>query len=150
MMLHNSYMEVDKRPSPDGGYVYLPKASFKRYFSQLCIFDICLSSWSLIWEGQCQYTHPSKITRVILWAIQQSQICLRPLHLLFYSLLAWYYFDGLTSFLAIQMTSDTGRLSSGRISLRNCLILILAAMTRNCCKIWGSPSRNTCARTLTS
>ncbi|XP_062020062.1 mitotic checkpoint serine/threonine-protein kinase BUB1 [Rosa rugosa] len=33
MMLHNSYMEIDKKPSPDGGYVYLPKASFKRYWN---------------------------------------------------------------------------------------------------------------------
>lgn len=30
MMLHNSYMEIDKKPSPDGGYVYLPKSSLKR------------------------------------------------------------------------------------------------------------------------
>ncbi|XP_050382639.1 mitotic checkpoint serine/threonine-protein kinase BUB1 [Argentina anserina] len=32
MMLHSSYMEIDKKPSSDGGYVYLPKASFKRYW----------------------------------------------------------------------------------------------------------------------
>ncbi|KAK9922580.1 hypothetical protein M0R45_031041 [Rubus argutus] len=32
MMLHNSYMEIDKKPSPDGGYVYLPKSSLKRYW----------------------------------------------------------------------------------------------------------------------
>lgn len=30
MMLHSSYMEIYKKPSPDGGYVYQPKASFKR------------------------------------------------------------------------------------------------------------------------
>ncbi|XP_004303098.1 PREDICTED: mitotic checkpoint serine/threonine-protein kinase BUB1 isoform X2 [Fragaria vesca subsp. vesca] len=32
MMLHSSYMEIYKKPSPDGGYVYQPKASFKRYW----------------------------------------------------------------------------------------------------------------------
>ncbi|KAK9922585.1 hypothetical protein M0R45_031045 [Rubus argutus] len=32
MMLHNSYMEIDKKPSPDGGYVYLPMSSLKRYW----------------------------------------------------------------------------------------------------------------------
>lgn len=31
MMLHNSYMEIEKKASPDGGLVYLPKLSFKRY-----------------------------------------------------------------------------------------------------------------------
>ncbi|KAL3509328.1 hypothetical protein ACH5RR_028729 [Cinchona calisaya] len=31
MMLHNSYMEIEKRPSRDGGYIYQPKAPFKRY-----------------------------------------------------------------------------------------------------------------------
>ncbi|KAH9792365.1 mitotic checkpoint serine/threonine-protein kinase BUB1 [Citrus sinensis] len=32
MMLHNSYMEIEKKASPDGGLVYLPKLSFKRYW----------------------------------------------------------------------------------------------------------------------
>ncbi|KAH9743935.1 mitotic checkpoint serine/threonine-protein kinase BUB1 [Citrus sinensis] len=32
MMLHSSYMEVEKKASPDGGLVYLPKLSFKRYW----------------------------------------------------------------------------------------------------------------------
>ncbi|KAG5545256.1 hypothetical protein RHGRI_017650 [Rhododendron griersonianum] len=32
MMLHNSYMEIDKKSSSDGGYLYLPKSSFKRYW----------------------------------------------------------------------------------------------------------------------
>ncbi|XP_076937821.1 mitotic checkpoint serine/threonine-protein kinase BUB1-like [Bidens hawaiensis] len=30
LMLHNTYMEIDKKPSPDG-YSYLPKVPFKRY-----------------------------------------------------------------------------------------------------------------------
>ncbi|KAL5573543.1 hypothetical protein UlMin_023140 [Ulmus minor] len=33
MMLHNSYMEVQEKPSSDGGYIYLPKSSFKRYWN---------------------------------------------------------------------------------------------------------------------
>uniref|UniRef100_A0A5B7CE93 Putative mitotic checkpoint serine/threonine-protein kinase BUB1 n=1 Tax=Davidia involucrata TaxID=16924 RepID=A0A5B7CE93_DAVIN len=32
MMLHNSYMEIEKKASSDGGYVYQPKSSFKRYW----------------------------------------------------------------------------------------------------------------------
>ncbi|KAM1717968.1 hypothetical protein ACFX11_025738 [Malus domestica] len=32
-MLHNSYMEIDKKPSPEGGHFYLPKSSFKRYWN---------------------------------------------------------------------------------------------------------------------
>ncbi|THG16331.1 hypothetical protein TEA_009684 [Camellia sinensis var. sinensis] len=32
MMLHNSYMEVEKKASPDGGYIYKPKSYFKRYW----------------------------------------------------------------------------------------------------------------------
>ncbi|KAI3765438.1 hypothetical protein L2E82_15471 [Cichorium intybus] len=31
MMLHNSYMEIEKKASPDGGYSYQPKLPFKRY-----------------------------------------------------------------------------------------------------------------------
>ncbi|KMT02407.1 hypothetical protein BVRB_9g205190 [Beta vulgaris subsp. vulgaris] len=31
MMLHGSYMEIEKRASSDGGYFYLPKLPFKRY-----------------------------------------------------------------------------------------------------------------------
>ncbi|KAI3718442.1 hypothetical protein L6452_19313 [Arctium lappa] len=31
MMLHNSYMEIEKKASPDGGYTYQPKLPFKRY-----------------------------------------------------------------------------------------------------------------------
>ncbi|XP_071939942.1 mitotic checkpoint serine/threonine-protein kinase BUB1-like [Coffea arabica] len=31
MILHKSYMEIEKRPSPDGGYVYQPKTHLKRY-----------------------------------------------------------------------------------------------------------------------
>ncbi|KAF5732564.1 ATP binding protein kinases protein serine/threonine kinases isoform 1 [Tripterygium wilfordii] len=33
MMLHNSYMEVEKKASFDGGYIYLPRSSFKRYWN---------------------------------------------------------------------------------------------------------------------
>lgn len=32
MMLHNSYMEIEKSTSPDGGYIYRPKTNFKRYW----------------------------------------------------------------------------------------------------------------------
>ncbi|XP_038888859.1 mitotic checkpoint serine/threonine-protein kinase BUB1 isoform X3 [Benincasa hispida] len=32
-MLHGSYMEVEKKPSSDGDFVYLPKTSFKRYWN---------------------------------------------------------------------------------------------------------------------
>ncbi|KAL8100897.1 mitotic checkpoint serine/threonine-protein kinase BUB1 [Apium graveolens] len=32
MMLHNSYMETEKKMSSDGSYIYLPKAPFKRYW----------------------------------------------------------------------------------------------------------------------
>ncbi|KAJ9562918.1 hypothetical protein OSB04_008078 [Centaurea solstitialis] len=31
MMLHNSFMEIEKKASPDGGYTYQPKLPFKRY-----------------------------------------------------------------------------------------------------------------------
>lgn len=33
MMLHNSYMEIEKKASSDGGYIYLPKSPFKRYWN---------------------------------------------------------------------------------------------------------------------
>ncbi|GAV80586.1 Pkinase domain-containing protein/Mad3_BUB1_I domain-containing protein [Cephalotus follicularis] len=33
MMLHNSYMGIEKQASSDGGYVYLPKTPFKRYYN---------------------------------------------------------------------------------------------------------------------
>ncbi|PON34834.1 Serine/threonine protein kinase [Parasponia andersonii] len=33
MMLHNCYMEIQEKPSPDGGYIYLPKSPFKRYWN---------------------------------------------------------------------------------------------------------------------
>ncbi|KAM6548909.1 hypothetical protein CsatB_020585 [Cannabis sativa] len=33
MMLHNSYMEIQEKPSPDGGHIYLPKSPFKRYWN---------------------------------------------------------------------------------------------------------------------
>ncbi|KAM7495094.1 hypothetical protein LguiB_029703 [Lonicera macranthoides] len=32
MMLHNSYMEIEKKATSDGGYIYQPKSSFKRYW----------------------------------------------------------------------------------------------------------------------
>ncbi|XP_015573938.2 mitotic checkpoint serine/threonine-protein kinase BUB1 isoform X1 [Ricinus communis] len=32
-MLHNSYMEIEKKATYDGGYVYLPKTSFRRYWN---------------------------------------------------------------------------------------------------------------------
>ncbi|KAF5481316.1 hypothetical protein F2P56_001977 [Juglans regia] len=32
MMLHNSYMEIEKKKSSGGGYIYLPKSSLKRYW----------------------------------------------------------------------------------------------------------------------
>uniref|UniRef100_M1D6A6 ATP binding / protein kinase/ protein serine/threonine kinase n=2 Tax=Solanum tuberosum TaxID=4113 RepID=M1D6A6_SOLTU len=32
MMLHNSYMEIERRPSPHGGHSYQPKLPFKRYW----------------------------------------------------------------------------------------------------------------------
>ncbi|XP_016472484.2 mitotic checkpoint serine/threonine-protein kinase BUB1-like [Nicotiana tabacum] len=32
MMLFNSYMEIERRPSPGGGYSYQPKLPFKRYW----------------------------------------------------------------------------------------------------------------------
>lgn len=31
MMLHNSYMAIEKKASLDGGYVYQPKSHYKRY-----------------------------------------------------------------------------------------------------------------------
>ncbi|KAG8386863.1 hypothetical protein BUALT_Bualt03G0193200 [Buddleja alternifolia] len=33
MMLHNSYMEIEKRSSPDGSYLYQPKSHYKRYWN---------------------------------------------------------------------------------------------------------------------
>ncbi|KAJ1387974.1 Serine/threonine-protein kinase, active site [Sesbania bispinosa] len=33
MMLHNSYMEIVKKESSDGGYEYLPRLPFKRYWN---------------------------------------------------------------------------------------------------------------------
>ncbi|KAG6722637.1 hypothetical protein I3843_03G172900 [Carya illinoinensis] len=33
MMLHNSYMEIEKKKSSGGGYIYLPKSSLKRYWA---------------------------------------------------------------------------------------------------------------------
>lgn len=33
MMLHNTYMEIDKKQSLDGGHVNLPRSSFKRYWN---------------------------------------------------------------------------------------------------------------------
>ncbi|XP_048327230.2 mitotic checkpoint serine/threonine-protein kinase BUB1 [Ziziphus jujuba] len=33
MMLHGSYMEIEQKASTDGGYIYLPKTSFKRYWN---------------------------------------------------------------------------------------------------------------------
>ncbi|CAL9012500.1 unnamed protein product [Prunus brigantina] len=33
LMLHNSYMEIEKKLSPEGGYIYQPKSSFKRYWN---------------------------------------------------------------------------------------------------------------------
>lgn len=30
MMLHGSYMEVEKKASSDGSFIYLPKSSFRR------------------------------------------------------------------------------------------------------------------------
>ncbi|KAL0001972.1 hypothetical protein SO802_015753 [Lithocarpus litseifolius] len=35
MMLHNSYMKIEKKASSDGGYIYLPKSPFKRYWIDL-------------------------------------------------------------------------------------------------------------------
>ncbi|KAI5652514.1 hypothetical protein M9H77_29701 [Catharanthus roseus] len=32
MMLHNSYMEIERRKTPEGCYIYQPKAHFKRYW----------------------------------------------------------------------------------------------------------------------
>ncbi|KAL7000420.1 non-specific serine,threonine protein kinase [Sarracenia purpurea var. burkii] len=32
MMLHNSYMEIEKKKSSDGGYFYRPKSTLKRYW----------------------------------------------------------------------------------------------------------------------
>lgn len=31
MMLHNAYMEIEKKATSDGNFIYLPRASFKRY-----------------------------------------------------------------------------------------------------------------------
>ncbi|KAJ4845605.1 protein kinase [Turnera subulata] len=35
MMLHNSYMEIEKKATSDKGHIYLPKAPFKRYWNEL-------------------------------------------------------------------------------------------------------------------
>ncbi|XP_050248338.1 mitotic checkpoint serine/threonine-protein kinase BUB1 isoform X2 [Quercus robur] len=35
LMLHNSYMKIEKKASSDGGYIYLPKSPFKRYWIDL-------------------------------------------------------------------------------------------------------------------
>ncbi|KNA10569.1 hypothetical protein SOVF_143120 [Spinacia oleracea] len=32
-MLHNTYMDINKKASADGGYIYLPKLQFKRYWN---------------------------------------------------------------------------------------------------------------------
>ncbi|GMN53836.1 hypothetical protein TIFTF001_022974 [Ficus carica] len=32
-MLHNSYMEIQKKASPDGSYIYLPNSTFRRYWN---------------------------------------------------------------------------------------------------------------------
>lgn len=71
VMLHGSYMEVVKKEKSDGGYVYLPRLPFKRYFpfvmyaiitfvyhsyffirGSLCETCIFLVSWilELIWK----------------------------------------------------------------------------------------------------
>lgn len=39
MMLHNTYMEVERKAS-DGGYIYLPKSSFKRYCSFIPAYSL--------------------------------------------------------------------------------------------------------------
>ncbi|XP_057984374.1 mitotic checkpoint serine/threonine-protein kinase BUB1 isoform X3 [Hevea brasiliensis] len=33
LMLHNSYMEIEKKATSDGGYIYRPKKPFKRYWN---------------------------------------------------------------------------------------------------------------------
>ncbi|KAJ0982942.1 hypothetical protein J5N97_011197 [Dioscorea zingiberensis] len=33
MMLHGSYMSIEKKSTPDGGYYYQPKTAFKRYWN---------------------------------------------------------------------------------------------------------------------
>lgn len=40
-MLHGSYMEVEKKASSDGDFVYLPKSSFKRYQLTLAPLIVC-------------------------------------------------------------------------------------------------------------
>lgn len=44
MMLHNSYMEIEKKASPDGTFFYQPKSHFKRFvcpFPLKCLVRCC-------------------------------------------------------------------------------------------------------------
>uniref|UniRef100_A0A2N9GGX0 Protein kinase domain-containing protein n=1 Tax=Fagus sylvatica TaxID=28930 RepID=A0A2N9GGX0_FAGSY len=48
LMLHNSYMEVEKKASSDGDYIYLPKSSFKRY----CLISAGPRYWNVeLWKN---------------------------------------------------------------------------------------------------
>ncbi|GMY10146.1 mitotic checkpoint serine/threonine-protein kinase BUB1 [Fagus crenata] len=48
LMLHNSYMEVEKKASSDGDCIYLPKSSFKRY----CLISAGPRYWNVeLWKN---------------------------------------------------------------------------------------------------
>lgn len=45
MMLHNSYMEIEKRASPDGSSHYQPKSHYKRFVQILHSFSLNFCTW---------------------------------------------------------------------------------------------------------
>ncbi|GMH12102.1 hypothetical protein Nepgr_013943 [Nepenthes gracilis] len=72
MMLHGSYMEIEKKASSDRGYVYLPKASFKRYWN--------VDLWKSLF-GRLLNLNPSEDHKKILRDLRvafQDFICSNP------------------------------------------------------------------------
>lgn len=45
MLLHGSYMSIEKNESPDGRCLYRPKSSLKRYFHLTCLPKRMWSCW---------------------------------------------------------------------------------------------------------
>lgn len=71
MLLHGSYMSIEKNESPDGRCLYRPKSSLKRYFHLTCLPKRMWSCWrtaSLLPPVAC------------LFVLQQLQLKSKPIN----------------------------------------------------------------------
>lgn len=166
MLLHGSYMSIEKNESPDGRCLYRPKSSLKRYFHLTCLPKRMWSCWrtaSLLPPVAC------------LFVPQQLQLKSKPINdflnsihlaLSYWTPVPWKtsillltkkkeektsFPSSAVSWSALLMCiwiSGTGISICGILSSQNCSIWQVMTIALWCWKVWENPLRITCAVVL--